>query len=727
MAILDNSEAQSTELATAELSEEVVRAVTLGLMLLAGFAATITITDLYYGERRFAVYITLFATGCAAYYWRARCRCVSWLFLLLGPTFSLSIALRALESPAVPFFASLIVTAGSAVSPPLGLIAAVLNTIPLCALMPRGDLLYGALALLWLTAAIQWVSSRGLHTVLQWAWHSQQRATRLLAELRDRQGKLNQTLAALTEATRRLQRTGYELAVARMRAEEARRLKEQLAANVSHELRTPLNLVLGFSEVMYLSPDVYGTMEWPSELRRDVRQVYQNSRLLLDLVNDIIDLARVDRLEMTVNREPSDLGAVIREAVGTIADFARRRDVQLSADLPETLPIVTFDPIRIRQVVLNLLSNAVRFAAGGSVVVTAMATAREVIVSVIDTGIGIPPERLAKVFDEFYQINMSLCQPGDGTGLGLAISKRFVELHGGRIWVESEEGKGSRFHFALPRAEDASIGGLLAGRAPQPQVGAYEPSAIVVDSDPTVSTLLSRHLQGYRVVQAAGLGQLEESLARWHPRALVLNAPASQAWDSADQASKLVPPTVPVLVCSLPSHGRFALEIRAQACLSKPVSREQLLEAFDSLGKLEDVLIVDDDRGFVQLVVRLLKTTDRPYTLRWAYEGEEALAAMRQRCPDVVLLDLVMPGMDGFGLLEVLRSDEALKRVPVIVVTATDYAQERLDLSGDMIAIRRRQGFRPSEVIRYLQVMLDVTEHGYPFGNEPVPSATDPD
>ncbi|MDI7275375.1 MAG: hybrid sensor histidine kinase/response regulator [Anaerolineae bacterium] len=726
MGVLTNSEAQDTRLAAEELSQQVVTAVTLGMALLSGLAATLTITDLYYGERPFLVFFSLFAEGCAAYYCRERCPWASHVILLFGPTLSLAMALQTFDSPAVPFFALLIVTIASAISPGLGLMATVLNTIPLCALLPRSELLYSALLLLWLAAGLHWLSSRGLHTALQWALNSEQRATRLLEELRDRQGRLNQTLAALTEATRRLQRTGYELAVARMRAEEARRLKEQLAANISHELRTPLNLVLGFSEVMYLSPQVYGDMEWPSALRRDVRQIYQSSRQLLDLVNDIIDLARVDRLQMPVHKEPCDLEEVIREAVDTIADLARRRELELRADIREPLPVLTFDRTRIRQVLLNLLNNAVRFTDRGSVTVTATAAEREVTVSVSDTGVGIPADKLARVFDEFYQVGASLGRPGDGTGLGLAISKRFVELHGGRIWAESQEGKGSCFHFTLPVSESASARGLLAGRTPDPQPGGYEPSVVVVDSDPSVAALLSRYLQGYRVVQAEGLAQVEDLVARWHPRALLLNGAGAGVWERAHAAAARLPSSVPVLVCSLPSRSQLALGIGAYACLSKPVTREQLLGVLDGLGNPQDLLIVDDDRGFVQLVLRLLGSTDRQYRLRWAYEGEEALAAIRQSRPDVLLLDLVMPGMDGFHLLEVLRSDEALRLMPVIVVTATDYAQERTELSGDTIGLRREQGFRPSEVVRYLQAILDVTEHGYPAGNGPALSAVDP-
>ena len=359
----------------------------------------------------------------------------SWL-VLPGPQFRWQLFL---------LFFSLVVTGGAMLSPPLGFLAAGLSTGCTYALRALDASLLPPLALLWLTAFMGWLSSRGLYTVLDWAWSSQQRANQLLEELRDRRGELNRTLVALTEANRRLKRTGRELALARQRADEARRLKEQFAANISHELRTPLNLILGFSEMMYLSPDVYGEMEWPSTLRRDVHQIYRSSRQLMDLINDVLDLSRIDAVRMPIHSEPSDLAEIIREAVETASDLFRGRVLDVRVEMPPELPPLNLDRTRIRQVLLNLLNNAARFTQHGHIIVSAERNEREVVVSVADTGVGIPAEELPAIFEEFHQVDMSLRRRQEGAGLGLAISKRFVELHNGRIWAESQAGEGSTF------------------------------------------------------------------------------------------------------------------------------------------------------------------------------------------------------------------------------------------------------------------------------------------
>ena len=572
---------------------------------------------------------------------------------------------------------------------------------------------------------MEWLSARGLHTALDWAWSSQERANALLNQLRDRQGQLNQTLVALTEATRRLQHTGHELALARLRAEEARQLKEQFAANISHELRTPLNLILGFSEMMYLTPDVYGHMQWPSTLRRDVQQIYQSSRQLLDLVNDVLDLARVDAVEMPVRKEWCDLGAIISEAVNTAQDLLRGRDVVLRADLPLSFPLLSIDPTRIRQVLLNLLNNAARFTFHGSITVSAEVSEREVIVTVADTGVGIPAAKLGHIFDEFYQVDMSLRRPQRGAGLGLAISKRFVELHGGRIWAESEVGKGSRFHFTLPLTAAAAVGQIQSTPPLVPVNRPDEHVVIVVDADPAIGAMLSRYLKGHQVLQAPGIDQARRLLAEHHPRALLLNLPPDDpAWADARQvATEALPADLPLLLTSLPSQAWLAAEAEVHDCLAKPISRDQLLGSLAELGDVRDVLVVDDDVGFCQMVTRFLENDNATYKVRWACTAEEALATILEAPPEAIILDLAMPEMDGFQFLKALRARPAADPIPVLIVTGAGYGQGLIAQRGSLVSISRRQGFRTAQMIHYLQAILDATEE-YPIGSGPVPAAT---
>jgi len=717
-----------TRLDVAELQQTHTSMIAMPLAVGGGIICWLLILERHWPQPNFLVSLSLLAEGVLAYFLRFRKPRLSRAVLLIGPSLSFLWALKAIPGPAVPFFAGLIVISNAAISPSLGFAAALLNSVPLVSLGLSGDILGPSLALLWLVAAVEWISSRGLYTVLDWAWNSQQRANQLLKALRQRQGELNRVAVALTEATRRLQRTGHQLAEARLRADEARELKERFAANISHELRTPLNLILGFSETMYLTPDVYGDMAWPDMLKRDVYRIYQSSRQLSDLVADVLDLSRVDAAGMPIRKERADLSAVIQQAVNLIHDLVQRRDLEIKTCLPPEM-VLHFDRTRIRQVLLNLLQNAVRFTQRGTITISAETTDRRVIVRVADTGIGIAAHELPRVFDEFHQVDMSLRRRSQGAGLGLAISKRFVELHGGSIWAESELGKGSTFAFSLPLEPSAATSRLLEIKALRPAQGSDKPAIVAIDQDPAVGTLLTRYLQDYNVLPAKNLEESLELVTRWHPRALLLNVPPhTQSQPSIyEEALGTVPLTVPVLFCSIPSESRVAARMGVQGFLVKPVSRETLLECLLAFDQVRDVLVVDDDKGFVQLIERYLAgaegthSAQGPYTVRRAYDGEEALAQIRAQRPDLILLDLIMPGMDGFQVLEALDADQAMRDVPVVILTASDYGTELLSQRGSVIGVARGKGFAVTEVIRHLRAILDVTQAEYPVSTETTP------
>ena len=715
-----------------ELRQKLLGIMALALIAGGGVASWFVLPGPQFRWKLFLLFFSLFLEGLLVYKLRWQSLPGATALIVLGPIASLTMALSLRGALPLPYFFSLVVTGGAMLNPLLGFLAAGLSTGGLYALRVFDASLLPPLTLLWMTAFMGWLSSRGLYTVLNWAWSSQQRANQLLEELRDRRGELNRTLVALTEANRRLKRTSHELALARQRAEEARRLKEQFAANISHELRTPLNLILGFSEMMYLSPDVYGEMEWPPTLRRDVHQVYRSSRQLLDLINDVLDLSRIDAVPMPIHRELSDLREIIHEAVDTASDLLRGRALDLRVEMPPDLPPLNLDQTRIRQVLLNLLNNAARFTEHGHIIVSVERNKREVVVSVADTGVGITPEELSMIFEEFHQVDMSLRRWQEGAGLGLAISKRFVELHEGRIWAESQVGQGSTFYFSLPLPEvEFSVGRLRPGRPTEPPRNPYQPSLVLVDEDPAVATLLERYLRGYQVLRMEELdgGKTQELIEEWHPQALILNLqPGTKGWEAMrEKALQIAPPRVPVLLCSLPSQKWREQETNVQGWLTKPVYREQLLEVLDRADGAREVLVVDDDRGFVQLVKRILEASDGKYEVRWAYEGEEALARIQEKRPDLLLLDLIMPGMDGFQLLEELRGDEELRSIPVVIVTATSYGEDAMAQRGSMIGLARGRGFDTKEVIECLQALLDVIEPQYAGADSvPGPSAAPP-
>ncbi|MHB0878136.1 MAG: sensor histidine kinase, partial [Anaerolineae bacterium] len=307
-----------------------------------------------------------------------------------------------------------------------------------------------AAALIAIVAACTWVATRPQYSLLQWSWRRSAEATQLAEMLRDRQAELNRSISALDLTNRLLQRTNHELALARYEADEARRVKEEFAAGISHELRTPLNIILGFAEIMHESPEVYGEAKWPATLRRDVTEVYRSARYLSDMIDDVLDLARVEAALMPVHREPTDLCVVLTEAMEISRGLVRDRSVTLETHIAPDLPVLLIDRARIRQVMLNLLANASRYTETGSIRVSARLEVGQVVVAVADTGVGIPEEQLETIFSEYRQVDPARDAENQGKGLGLAIAKRFVQLHGGSIWVESTVGQGSTFYFALP-------------------------------------------------------------------------------------------------------------------------------------------------------------------------------------------------------------------------------------------------------------------------------------
>ena len=564
------------------------------------------------------------------------------------------------------------------------------------------------LCLLAVSAIVSWLVIHVLYTALQWAQSARSQAEQLTRELQERHIELTRVLRSMELVSDLQRRTQRELVIARQQADEARRLKERFAANVSHELRTPLNLILGFSEIMHFSPEVYGLSSWPPSLRRDVYQIYRSSRHLMDLINDILDLSRFEITGFTLNREPTPLAALLKETADIVQDLFRAHPARLEVDIAPDLPTLDIDRTRIRQVLLNLLNNARRFTEAGVVRLWATQTQDEVHISVSDTGVGIPADKLPYLFDEFFQVDYSLRRQRDGAGLGLAICKRFVEAHAGRIWVQSEPGVGSTFTFSLPFGQSRTSvtrpddGHLVRSSAERPPI-------LVVDPDLAVAELLERHLKDFTAIPVPEIEQLAEMVKRHRPRGVVCNTPPGDS--TFDRVS--VPDAVPVITCSLPSRTWVAQQLAVATCLTKPITPQQLLRELHRLGTVSEVLVVDDDRGFVQFVERVLETDGSQLRVSKAYDGSQALRMMRLNRPDLVLLDLIMPDVDGFQVLEEMRSDPSLAHLPIIVLTATSFEEDILAQREGHIVVRRPGGLRPSEVLRCLNAILGILEPRY--------------
>ncbi|MHB0878252.1 MAG: ATP-binding protein [Anaerolineae bacterium] len=566
------------------------------------------------------------------------------------------------------------------------------------------------------TGAWAWAIFGPLDDLMLWSWQRSLDATALAAQLQEQRGKLNRTIKDLDASYQLLRQTNRDLAVARQEADLLRDMRSRFATNLSHELRTPLNIILGFAQLIYLHPDLYGCANWTEALRRDLAQIQRNASYLSELVDDIVDLARIDALAMPIRRQASVLKRIVEEAVSTVQGLAADKGLAITVDCDEDLPTLLIDPVRVRQVLFNLITNAIRYTERGVVHVAAALQADEVVVAVRDTGCGIPEAELANIFNEFYQVARPKLSADLGKGLGLAIARRFVQLHGGRIWAESQVGVGSTFSFSLPVAVKSV--GLLRSGAPAPlPAEMLRPTVLVLNDDGTASAYLKRRFQDYDFTAVEAPADLPAALAAVAPGAVIFNRPVDSASpDGWQEAIGQLPDSVPVIDCALPSTGWLFGDNGFSSVLTKPISPEGLEQ---TLAKMLDgatkasLLVVDDDRGFTQLMRRMLQSiAGRQYEVATAYSGEEALRRLRRAKPDAVLVDLLMPGMTGFDMLQEMRRDADLATIPVVAVTAATPGEDQVRASGATFTVQRKGPFQPGELLSLLGSGLDLANRG---------------
>lgn len=569
-----------------------------------------------------------------------------------------------------------------------------------------------ALAATWLTAVALFLATDYIYALVHQAIEREDRAARLEQELLARRGELRRLNDSLRNAYTLLERTNHELAEARDEAEQARRLKTQFAATISHELRTPLNLILGFSEVMHKMPELYAGAVLTPDLRGDIREIYRSTKHLLELVDDVLDLSRVEQVRLALVPEDTDMAALIQEAAATVAGLFRNKPVQLRLDVPADLPRCLVDRTRIRQVLINLLANAARFTEQGEVAVSARFDADhgEIITAVSDTGPGIEEEERLRVFDAFYQVANPLRRQQGGTGLGLAICKTFVQMHGGRIWVESSPGQGSRFSFAIPlrsRLQAASEWKLPGAEDP------FGDSIVTVDTSGRLANTLARALPHLKVHNVADAAQVRETVSRYHPKAVVAFSRNGEPGYLADTAPW---PGLPFISCRLTSAKPLSAYANVRAVITKPITPRNLLAALDTLGPIDSLLVADDDEGMTRLIQRTL-TIDRPgINLQVAHDGRTALNLMRELKPDAAILDLAMPEMDGLEVLDSMADDE-LAGIPVLVLTAMDL--ESGGVAAEQLVVASCPGLGEADLVRYVEALAQAARPRYVAEMEP--------
>jgi len=571
---------------------------------------------------------------------------------------------------------------------------------------PTGELADVAfpIILILLTALTAWLSARRLFTALAWALNMTEESQKNAEEARKHRAEVERVLKSLDEAYVRLERTNEALLLAQEAAERAYRFKAEFVASVSHELRTPLNLIVGFSEMMATAPESYGGVPLPSEYRGDALATYRSARHLSDLIDDVLDLSRIEAGRMPLVKEETDLREVVREAADMVRGLAEARGLRLDLDMPDDLPRLRLDRTRIRQVLLNLLTNATRFTDEGGIQVRVSVQEQEASVTVQDSGRGIAPDRIARAFEAFSQLEDG--QAREGSGLGLAVSKRFVELHGGKMCVESEIGRGTTVGFTLPLPQGGDEVPLsrLTNIPPSPGYEG-EPEVLVLHDDPRALSLLRRYVDGYQFRLAESVEQARDVLRQEFPVAVVMDTAWAERW--ATQAPALgLPSHVPLVTCPLPSMRRLGLLLGAADYLPKPVTQEDLQHALSRLPEPpQTVLVVDDNPHVVRLLTRMLKAQYPSLRVLEAFGGKEGLEVLRSARPDVVLLDLLMPEMSGYDLLEEMAHDEAIAKTQVIIVSVRSVEQESPPIVGEL-RLRRQAGFSLTEILEMLRATL---------------------
>lgn len=537
-----------------------------------------------------------------------------------------------------------------------------------------------------------------LYIALLWYSSMQQRADKLLEQTREHRADLMSALKTLDIAYQTKHLIQQELIRARHQADEARKLKERFAANISHELRTPLNLILGFSEVMYMTPEVYGPISFPPKLRRDIYQIHRSSRHLLEMVDDVLELSYIELSGFGVRMEITDLNPFLSDVIEIAQGLFKGHQARFEANIPPNLPRLELDRTRVRQVLINLLNNAQRFTTQGTVTLSVQPQSQEVLFMVRDTGIGIPPDKLHQVFDEFYQVDYSLSRSHGGAGLGLAITKRFVEAHRGRIWVESHAGEGATFYFTLPISDYL----LHWEERPTQWEETHRPYVLLMEQDPAVVNLLRRFLDDHHLLPIPTVQAIPQLIEDYRPAAILWNSPGDQSNPAKDVLADY---PIPIIECALPSRTWIMQQLNVRGYLAKPIDAEQLIQTVSEVEGIGSILIVDDDRGFVQLIERVLETSPQPYHCYHAYDGQGALRLLKAEKPDLLLLDLAMPGMDGFEVIETIHQEPMFHDLPIILLTATNYLEEEARPYGHLL-IERLGGLTPTEVLGCIKAIL---------------------
>jgi CheY-like chemotaxis protein len=480
--------------------------------------------------------------------------------------------------------------------------------------------------------------------------------------------------------------------------------------------------------------------ELNDEQRKQLNMVYGSAKHLLGLIDNILDLSKIESGKSEISPYRFELSELIQLVEKMVTPMIEEKGLKLGVAVSDGTPSAIYsDKDRIKQVLINLLSNAIKFTESGRIELMVRPSmldpgaspeefekeelsgikadqAASLVFSVSDTGVGIKEENLADVFDEFKQIEGPLKIKPDGTGLGLAISRKMVEIMGGRMWAESECGKGSCFHFTLPVGETPES--KRPSAVSPERLDRSKRLVLTVDDEVESQEILKSYLtlEGYEVMQAYSAPQAMELAREHHPFAITLDIimPGRDGWDILDTLKKDPETTdIPVICISILDNRELGLSLGAFEYLVKPIDKDRLMEELRRLEKrfrIYDILVVDDEPQDVELLAKYL-SEENSYEVRKAYGGAEGLGMVEQRRPDLIILDLMMPEVDGFEVIGRLKESEGSRDIPIIVVTAKDLAKEEAEyLNKNIEKIIRKGEFSKEDLFKDIKRALEKIE-----------------
>jgi signal transduction histidine kinase/DNA-binding response OmpR family regulator len=533
--------------------------------------------------------------------------------------------------------------------------------------------------------------------------------------------RFNEMLGQIEEHEKELQEVNEQLVQSEQRARAATQAKSQFLANMSHELRTPLNAIIGYSEMLQEEAEDCGQERFIPDLKK----INRAGRHLLELINEVLDLSKIEAGKMELYLETFDIPNLLEEISVTVKLLVQKNSNTIEVRCPANLGAMRADMTKVRQALFNLLSNASKFTSNGKITLEA---ARErsssngdwVVFRVSDTGIGMTSEQQARVFEAFIQADASTMHDFGGTGLGLAITKSFCLMMGGDVSVKSEPGKGSVFTIRLPievREPEAGFERGSKSSAEKPSIEGK--SVLVIDDDADTREVLSRFLNRKGLhVECASSGQEGLRLAReLHPAAITLDVlmPGMDGW-AVLSALKSDPSVadIPVVMLTIVDDKNLAFGLGAADYMIKPVDRErlaQILGKFHHVPPPRSALVVDDEASAREMVARILEKEG--WNVVQAEDGVAAMRRMEEQRPDLILLDLMMPNMNGFEFVAELHKHAQWQSIPIVVITARDVTvEERVRLHGYVEKVLLKRDLKEDALLAEIQDLISVCVEG---------------